>query len=88
MTEGTLNTLNFNKKKKKKKRCNRLTIVFYLMTDMIAIPDFAAGAMENWGLITYRETAMLYEDGVSSESNLQRVNVVIAHELAHQVHSY
>ncbi|KAH3881112.1 hypothetical protein DPMN_005034 [Dreissena polymorpha] len=51
--------------------------------DMIAIPDFAAGAMENWGLITYRETAMLYEPGVSSEANLQRVNVVIAHELAH-----
>ncbi|XP_053377176.1 aminopeptidase N-like isoform X1 [Mercenaria mercenaria] len=52
--------------------------------DMIAIPDFAAGAMENWGLITYRETAMLYEPGVSSEANLQRVKVVVAHELAHQ----
>lgn len=52
---------------------------------MIAIPDFAAGAMENWGLITYRETAMLYEEGVSSEGNLQRVTVVVTHELAHQV---
>jgi len=52
---------------------------------MIAIPDFAAGAMENWGLITYRETAMLYQPGVSSEVNRQRVDVVIAHELAHQV---
>ncbi|XP_060551724.1 aminopeptidase N-like isoform X2 [Ruditapes philippinarum] len=52
--------------------------------DMIAIPDFAAGAMENWGLITYRETAMLFEKGVSSEGNLQRVKVVVAHELAHQ----
>ncbi|XP_021377931.1 uncharacterized protein LOC110466016 isoform X1 [Mizuhopecten yessoensis] len=52
--------------------------------DMIAIPDFAAGAMENWGLITYRETAMLYEPGVSSESNKQRVTTVITHELAHQ----
>ena len=52
---------------------------------MIAIPDFSAGAMENWGLITYRETAMLYEPGVAAESNLQRVNVVVAHELAHQV---
>ncbi|XP_069102048.1 glutamyl aminopeptidase-like [Argopecten irradians] len=51
---------------------------------MIAIPDFAAGAMENWGLITYRETAMLYEPGVSSESNKQRVTTVITHELAHQ----
>ncbi|XP_053387121.1 aminopeptidase N-like [Mercenaria mercenaria] len=52
--------------------------------DMIAIPDFAAGAMENWGLITYRETAMLYEPGVSSEGNKQRVAVVVSHELAHQ----
>lgn len=52
---------------------------------MIAIPDFAAGAMENWGLITYRETAMLYDPVMSSESNKQRVVVVITHELAHQV---
>ncbi|KAL5019590.1 hypothetical protein ScPMuIL_002482 [Solemya velum] len=52
--------------------------------DMIALPDFAAGAMENWGLITYRETAMLYEPGQSSEGNKQRVAVVVAHELAHQ----
>lgn len=52
--------------------------------DMAAIPDFAAGAMENWGLITYRETALLYEPGVSSRSNKQRVAIVVAHELAHQ----
>ncbi|XP_052787465.1 aminopeptidase N-like isoform X1 [Mya arenaria] len=52
--------------------------------DMIAVPDFSAGAMENWGLIVYRETAMLYEKGVSSEGNKQRVAVVVSHELAHQ----
>ena len=52
---------------------------------MIAIPDFAAGAMENWGLITYRETALLYDRNASSESNKQRVAMIIAHELAHQV---
>lgn len=52
--------------------------------DMIAIPDFAAGAMENWGLITYRETSMLYQPGVSSEGDKQRVAVVVSHELAHQ----
>lgn len=52
---------------------------------MIALPDFAAGAMENWGLITYRETAMLYDEHESSESNKQRVAEVISHELAHQV---
>ena len=52
---------------------------------MIAIPDFAAGAMENWGLITYRETALLYKPGESSESNKQRVAIVVSHELAHMV---
>ena len=52
--------------------------------DMIAVPDFAAGAMENWGLIIYRETAMLYDPMDSAESNKQRVAVVVSHELAHQ----
>ncbi|XP_048581683.1 glutamyl aminopeptidase-like [Nematostella vectensis] len=52
--------------------------------DLIAIPDFSSGAMENWGLITFRETALLYQPGVSSESNKQRVAVVVSHELAHQ----
>ncbi|XP_038078719.1 putative aminopeptidase-2 isoform X2 [Patiria miniata] len=52
--------------------------------DMIALPDFTAGAMENWGLITYRESALLYKEGVSSESQKQRVCTIIAHELAHQ----
>jgi len=51
---------------------------------MIAIPDFSAGAMENWGLITYREVAILYEEGKSSRSDKEYVAVVIAHELAHQ----
>ncbi|KAL3650734.1 AP-1 complex subunit mu-1-like [Castilleja foliolosa] len=52
--------------------------------DMIAIPDFAAGAMENYGLVTYRETALLYDDKHSAAANKQRVAVVVAHELAHQ----
>lgn len=55
---------------------------------MIAIPDFAAGAMENWGLITYRETALLYDPTVSAANNKQRVAVVVSHELAHQVISW
>ncbi|XP_058851581.1 aminopeptidase Ey-like [Acipenser ruthenus] len=53
-------------------------------SDQIALPDFNAGAMENWGLITYRETALLYDPHVSSTSNKERVVTVIAHELAHQ----
>lgn len=52
--------------------------------DLIAIPDFAAGAMENWGAITYRETALLIDPKHSSASARQRVALVIAHELAHQ----
>lgn len=52
--------------------------------DMIAMPDFAAGAMENWGIIIYRETAMLFEENVSASSHKLRVATVVAHELAHQ----
>lgn len=53
--------------------------------DQIALPDFNAGAMENWGLVTYRENALLYDPQSSSSSNKERVVTVIAHELAHQV---
>nr|AAC32754.1 aminopeptidase N [Pseudopleuronectes americanus] len=52
-------------------------------SDQIALPDFNAGAMENWGLITYRETALLYDEAVSSNSNKERIATIIAHELAH-----
>ncbi|XP_013907456.1 PREDICTED: glutamyl aminopeptidase [Thamnophis sirtalis] len=52
--------------------------------DKIAIPDFGTGAMENWGLITYRETNLLYDSQESAASNKQRVAAVVAHELVHQ----
>lgn len=52
--------------------------------DKIAIPDFGTGAMENWGLVTYRETNLLYDPEESASSNQQRVASVIAHELVHQ----
>uniref|UniRef100_A0A8D3BW13 Aminopeptidase n=1 Tax=Scophthalmus maximus TaxID=52904 RepID=A0A8D3BW13_SCOMX len=52
-------------------------------SDQIALPDFNAGAMENWGLVTYRETALLYDPVMSSTGNKERVTTVIAHELAH-----
>ena len=51
---------------------------------MVAIPDFLAGAMENWGLITFRETTLLVGNH-SSPLDKQLVTSVIAHELAHQV---
>ncbi|KAJ0178640.1 hypothetical protein K1T71_005415 [Dendrolimus kikuchii] len=52
--------------------------------DMIALPDFKNGAMENWGLLTYREIAMLYENGVSATTDKVHVATVVAHEIAHQ----
>ena len=46
--------------------------------------DFAAGAMENWGLVTYREAALLIDETTASSQYKQRVASVVAHELAHQ----
>ncbi|XP_026670128.1 glutamyl aminopeptidase-like isoform X2 [Ceratina calcarata] len=51
--------------------------------DLVAIPDFTAGAMENWGLITFRETELLYSEGDSSCLNMRSVSLTVAHELAH-----
>ncbi len=56
-----------------------------LPADLAAIPDFQSGAMENWGLTTYRETGLLYDPEKSSASDKLRLTKVIAHELAHQV---
>jgi aminopeptidase N len=52
--------------------------------DMAALPDFSAGAMENWGLITYREVAMLYDEASSSIETKQYIAMVVAHEISHQ----
>ncbi|KYN14240.1 Aminopeptidase N [Trachymyrmex cornetzi] len=51
---------------------------------MAALPDFGAGAMENWGLLTYRETSMLYDENHSPITNKQDIRNVIAHEISHQ----
>ncbi|XP_012588137.1 PREDICTED: aminopeptidase N [Condylura cristata] len=53
-------------------------------SDQIGLPDFNAGAMENWGLVTYRENSLLYDPKSSSIGNKERVVTVISHELAHQ----
>jgi puromycin-sensitive aminopeptidase len=52
--------------------------------DLIALPDFASGAMENWGLITFRETCLLVDKKNSSLTNQSWVALIIAHEIAHQ----
>lgn len=52
--------------------------------DMVAIPDFSAGAMENWGLVTYRVVDLLLDEKTSGASVKERVAEVVQHELAHQ----
>ncbi len=52
-------------------------------SDHVALPDFSSGAMENWGLITYRESCLL-ADNLTPESSKRFIATVIAHELSHQ----
>jgi puromycin-sensitive aminopeptidase len=52
--------------------------------DMVCITEFAAGAMENWGLVTYREVDLMIDEAKASPQQKQRVAIVVAHELAHQ----
>jgi aminopeptidase N len=52
--------------------------------DMIALPDFEAGAMENFGAITYRETDLLLDEKTATVGQKKNVAVVVAHEMAHQ----
>ncbi len=52
--------------------------------DLISIPDFAVGAMENWGAITFRETALLIDSKNISEAGKCRIAEVICHEMVHQ----
>lgn len=53
-------------------------------SDLLAVHEFAMGAMENWGLVTYRTTAVLFDEEKSDARYKQRVAYVVAHELAHQ----
>ncbi len=52
--------------------------------DLIALPDFASGAMENWGAITFREVELFFDPKINSAARKQRIVEIIAHELAHQ----
>jgi puromycin-sensitive aminopeptidase len=52
--------------------------------DMLCVTEFAMGAMENWGLVTYRETALMIDEQSASSLTKQRVSNMITHELAHQ----
>mmetsp|Transcript_7528 Transcript_7528/g.7752 ORF Transcript_7528/g.7752 Transcript_7528/m.7752 type:complete len:879 (+) Transcript_7528:105-2741(+) len=52
--------------------------------DMLCVTEFAAGAMENWGLVTYREVDLMINPEKASSQQKQRVAIVVTHELAHQ----
>ena len=52
--------------------------------DLVAVPDFYIGAMENWGLLTFRETALLFDPMVATTSAKQYVAILVCHEVAHQ----
>ena len=52
--------------------------------DLLAVHEFSTGAMENWGLVTYRTTAVLFDEQTSDAKYKNRVAYVVAHELAHQ----
>ena len=53
-------------------------------SDHVALPDFSSGAMENWGLVTYRESCLLADPKLTPESSKRFIATVIAHELSHQ----
>ena len=54
-------------------------------SDQVAVPDYPSGATEHWGLITYRESRLLYDETSAGASDLQGIAEIIAHELAHNV---
>uniref|UniRef100_A0A6Q2YGK0 Aminopeptidase n=1 Tax=Esox lucius TaxID=8010 RepID=A0A6Q2YGK0_ESOLU len=66
-----------------KQQCYCTFDVSLIIIYQIALPDFYFGAMENWGLVTYRETNLLYDPLISSNSNKEKTATIIAHELAH-----
>jgi aminopeptidase N len=62
--------------------------VVYGVTDHISISDFAAGAMENWGLITYRESRLMFDPEFCGQVENEALTVTVAHELVHMVNCY
>ena len=52
--------------------------------DLVAIPDFSLGAMENWGLIMFQEKRLLFKQGESGATEAEDILLIIADELAHQ----
>lgn len=51
--------------------------------DLLAVPDFASGAMENWGLISFREDRIMFDEKIASILQKQQLGETMAHEIAH-----
>ena len=56
-----------------------------MLVDLLAVPEFMAGAMEDWGLVSFRGAYLVFDEEVMTPESLRQVTLVIAHELAHQV---
>ncbi|XP_045535068.1 membrane alanyl aminopeptidase [Papilio machaon] len=55
-----------------------------MKNDQIAVPDWASGATENWGFVSYRELRLLYEEGETNALDMKSIATITAHELAHK----
>lgn len=60
---------------------------FFNFQDLLSVPDFLAGAMEDWGLVSFRSSYLLYDEKRVTLDQKKMITLVIAHELAHQVKS-
>jgi len=56
-----------------------------LCVDMLAVPVYPSAATEHWGIVTYRESRLLYDSDQVNDFDKQRTISIIAHELAHNV---
>ena len=56
-----------------------------MFADSVAVPDYPSGATEHWGLITYRESRLLYDSESAGASDESSIRHIIAHEVAHHV---
>ena len=65
--------------------CKIIVFTRISIADHVAVPDMSAGAMENWGLVIYRESALLHDEEKSSIANKFWVSLIVAHEIAHSV---
>lgn len=54
-----------------------------LSVDLLAVPDFASGAMENWGLVSFREDRLIFDEKIGSSLQKYQMAETIAHEIAH-----